>query len=231
MSAFLCESPINIHPFRNGTEEAFAFMVPDFKIGDVATLCGDRAHLLAYVQTVQHIMNQGSPIIFIDGGNSFSPYAIAEIVRKHGFDPKEVLKMVYVSRAFTAHQLSSLVMEKLEPFAEEIEANFVLVSDIASLFFHRDLPDSEARGLFLSICMKLSRLATKKQFMVLITYRPKNTRRRLYFEAALFGRSDIIVEASARGMALRFALKRHPRIGSFYATVLPRPSLMDYVGV
>lgn len=230
MSAFLCESPINIHPFRNGTE-AFAFMVPDFKVGDIATLCGDRAHLLAYVQTVQHILNQGSPTIFIDGGNSFSPYAIAELVRKHGFDPKDILNMVYVSRAFTAHQLSSLVTEKLEPFAEELGAKLVLVSEIASLFFHCDLSDSEAKRLFLGICMKLSGIATKKHLMVLITYSPKNSRRRLYFEAALFGRSDIIVEASAKGVALHFALKRHPRIEPFSATLLPRASLMDYMGV
>jgi len=58
-----------------------------------------------------------SSVVFVDGGNSFSPYLIGDVARGYRFEPRNVLERVYVSRAFIAYQFSALVLEKLEPFA------------------------------------------------------------------------------------------------------------------
>jgi hypothetical protein len=227
MSNLLCDFSANLHAHSGGADDAF--ILSDLRVGEMVTLCGEGAQLLAFFLAVQHLLRCKSPVVFIDGGNSFSPYLIAELVRRRNFDPREALKRIYVSRAFTSHQLFALATERLKPLVEKLESKLVIVSDIASLFFHRDVHDSEAKAIFLRLCMKLSEIAERKQVMVLITYVPKNSRRRLYFEAALFGRSDIIIETSARGGALHFALRHHPHVWHFSAAALPRASLMDYL--
>ncbi len=229
MSNLLCDFSAALHVHGDGADDAFIFS--DLRVGEIVTLCGEGAQPLAFFTAAQHLLRCSSPAVFIDGGNSFSPYLIAELARRRNFDPREALKRIYVSRAFTAHQLSSLVIERLKPLVEKLESKLVIVSDMASLFFHGDMSDSEAKLLFLRLCMKLSEIAEKNQAMVLITYIPKNSRRRLYFEAALFGRSDVIIETPARGRALHFDLRHHPHIEYFSAATLPRASLMDYLEV
>jgi hypothetical protein len=54
-----------------------------------------------------------SNVVFIDGGITFRLYRIAKLAQLHGLNAEEVLQRIFISRAFTAYQLTSLVMEKL----------------------------------------------------------------------------------------------------------------------
>lgn len=193
-------------------------------------MCGEGAPLVMFARVVSHILHQGSPAVFIDGGNSFDPYLFAELIRGSGLGARECLERVYVSRAFTAHQLSSLITERLEPFVEALGAGLVTVSEIASLYFHRELPEAEARELFLRACMKLSEIAKRRT--VLATYNPQKwSRRRAYFEAALFGRSDAVIDTTRVGCVASAALRRRGCIEPPAVDPLRQTSLLDYMEV
>jgi len=199
-------------------DEAF----PGFESGDFGVLYGDDALLMSFVLCVRCVLpldmgGLGSFVVFVDGGNSFSPYLIGDVARSYGFDPRIVLERVYVSRAFTAYQFSALVLEKVEPFVNAKHARLVVVSDIASLFLDRDIPKTEAKDLFVKVCAKLSDIANNKDCIVLATYRPERRRSKLglFFEAVLFGRSNVLVKFERRGKTLSFVLQDHPRFKPF----------------
>lgn len=194
---------------------------PGFEIGDFAVLYGDNVSFISFLLCVRSQISPekgglNSSVIFVDGGNSFSPYLVAELARSYGLDSRTVLEKIYVSRAFTAYQLSSLIMEKLESFLKSKKAKLLIVSDISSLFFDKDIPKTEAKDLFMKICTKLSEIAANKQTIVIASYFPeRKSKRGLFFEAVLFGRSNILVRFQRKGKVVSFILEDHPRVKPF----------------
>lgn len=189
---------------------------PGFKFGDFIVLGGHAASFISFFLSVRAQLpprrgGLASSAVFVDGGNSFSPYLVAEIARSYGLDSRSVLEKVYVSRAFTAYQLSYLILEKLEPFLKRERPKLLIVSDVTSLFSDRDIPKTEAKDLFMKSCSKLSEIAAKKKSIVFATYFPRRKfRRGVFFEAVLFGRSNVSVRFNKKGRFLNFVLEDHP---------------------
>jgi hypothetical protein len=211
---------------------------PGFELGEFVALHGSNASHASFVLCVRSELppekgGLGSPVVFVDCGNTFNPYLIVEVARSYGVDPRVALEKIYVSRAFTAYQLTALILEKLEPFLNQKEVKLVVVSSIASLFLDDSLPRVEAKGLFLKVCAKLSELASKKNILVLSTYLPlRGAKRDLFFAATLFARSNVVVKFETHGDALSFAVQDQPR--NKHSTVDfstgNHKSLMDYAG-
>jgi hypothetical protein len=194
---------------------------PGFSYGDFATIYGDEASMLGFMLCVRGVSPSeygglDSEVVFIDGGNSFNPYLVAEIARGWSLNPREVMERIFVSRAFTAYQLSALILEKLDKFLEGRDADLIFVSDIASLFMDRDIPKTEAQNLFLKVCQKLAEVAMNRRKIVLATYRSdRSSRRGLFFEAVLFGQINVLIKFDRKDNALRFVLLNHPRVKPF----------------
>jgi len=194
---------------------------PGFELGDFVVLYGDAAASLSFTLPVrcQFPVARGGlacSSVFVDGGNMFSPYAVAQTARECGVDYRKVLGMVYVSRAFTAYQFSSLIMERLRPVLKKTKARLLIVSDVTSLFLDRDLPQTEARELFTRVCHTLSEIAAEKQTLVVATYFPEDrSRQGLFFEAFLFGKCDVLARLRRKGKMLNFILEKHPRVKPF----------------
>jgi hypothetical protein len=110
-----------------------------------------------------------SSAIYVDGGNSFNPYDISTIAREYGADPKSTLERVFISRAFTAYQLSAIVLETLEDALKRYRSKLVLISKITSLFLDRDVPAKEALELFKKITQHLVDLALKRNITIVAT--------------------------------------------------------------
>ena len=192
-----------------------------FEAGDFAVLHGDSASFVSFLLCIRAQLppekgGLGSSVVFVDGGNSFSPYLVAELARNYGLDSRAALENIYVSRAFTAYQLSSLILEKLEPFLKSKKAKLLVVSDISSLFFDKDIPKTEAKDLFIKTCAKLSDLAANKQTAIVTTYFPnRKSKHGIFFEAVLVGRSNILIKFKRKGKILTFILEDHPQIKPF----------------
>ena len=194
---------------------------PGFELGDFVALHGNAASFMSFVLSVrsQLPLERGgleSSSTFVDGGNLFSPYSIAEIARDCGLDPNEALGRVYVSRAFTVYQLSLLILEKLHNVLEKNKSRLLIVSDITSLFLDRDVPKTEARELFIKVCSRLAKFASEKQAIVAVSYFPeRRSSQSLFLEAVLFGKCNILIRLERRGRVFTFILEDHPHIKSF----------------
>lgn len=211
---------------------------PGFEAGDFVVLRGNAASYTCFVLSVRAQLalergGLGSSIVFVDGGNMFDPYLVAEIARGYGLDSRTVLEKISVSRAFTAYQLSSLILEDLDSALKGNKAGLLIVSDIASLFLDRDVPKIEAEELFIKICVKLSQIAGTKQTIVFASYFPeKRSMRGLFFETVLFDKCNVLVRVKKTGRILTFALDDHAQLKTFnIAFTIDNNSLASFMGM
>ncbi len=55
------------------------------------------------------VTSQIGQLFWVDSGNSFEPYYVAQQAAKHGVDPKRVLRAINVARPFTAFQFQQML--------------------------------------------------------------------------------------------------------------------------
>jgi len=90
---------------------------------------------------------RGELVLLLDGGNCFDVYPIARAARMHGLAPEPMLKRLFVSRAFTCHQMSALIREKLGPELRRLGAQKVVILGLLYTFCDEDVPEREAHTL------------------------------------------------------------------------------------
>jgi hypothetical protein len=150
-------------------------MLGGFETGKLIILEGDLSasslsHLLC-VRSQLPVERGGfdSPVIWLDGGNTFNIYSIIEISRGLGLDPERVLRSIYLSRAFTCHQMSSLVLEKLWDAVKRFESKLVLISDLPRLYLESDIPREEAVKVFVPVVDELRNSPNRKDVLIRAT--------------------------------------------------------------
>jgi hypothetical protein len=195
---------------------------PGFQRGDFAVLFGHPViKMLSFLLSVrcQLPLRKGglnSRVVYIDGGNTFDPYAVSAIAREYGLEPKSVLEKIFISRAFTAYQLTALVFEKLEEALKRYRSRLVVVSDVAGLFLDRDVPKIEGRDIFFKMARYLSDLASRRRVIVVASYFPRPySIRSLFLESVLYGRASTVVGVKESRGVLKFVLESHPKIEPF----------------
>jgi len=224
-----CSLRIGLHE----VDEAFTGL----RVGEFSVIHGSLAHFVSLLLSVRAQLQVGdgglnSPAVFVDGGNSFNPYLVAELARSYGFDARAALQNIYVSRAFTAYQFSSLILNELEKFQEHMKAKAVIVSDITSLYMDRDVPKGDVESMFRNVCNKLLEVAGRGATVVATYFLGKRCDRALFLEALLFGCADTVLRFDSCGSVVRFSLERHPELSPFsleFSTV--HPTIMEYVEV
>lgn len=195
-------------------------LFPGFEAGDFAVLHGDAVSSMLFLLAVrcQLPVYEGgldSVVVFVDGGNSFRLYEVSEMAQPCGLDPAKVLQQVFISRAFTAHQMTSIVMEKLEEIVAKYDAKLVLVSDIAGLYLDRDVPAGEAKEVFIQVVDSLAKLAEKRRLIIVATFPPhRYSRRNAFCHAVLCGKANVVTSfrKSKSSSDHRFILEKHPSL-------------------
>ena len=196
---------------------------PGFELGDFVVLDGNIASFASFVlcvrsQSAPEHSGLGSSTFFVDGGNLFNPHLIAEISRNYRFNPRSVLEKIHVSRAFTAHQLSSLISKKLHSTLNKYRARILVISDITSLFLDRDISATESRELFTRACSILSEISSKKKAVVIVSYFPERRFRQmlsLLLEVHLSQKCNVRARLNRKGDVIIFRLERHHSIKPF----------------
>lgn len=199
-------------------DEAF----PGFQRGDFAVLFGHSlCKMLTFRLSVRCQLPRrkgglSSTVVFVDGGNTFDPYAVSATAREYGLEPESVLEKIFVSRAFTAYQLTALIFEKLEEALKRYNSKLVVISDIAGLFLDRDVPKIEGRDLFFKMTQHLLNLASRRQVIVVTSYFPRvYSNRSLFLELVLYGKACTVIGLKKSKGALKLVLERHSGIEPF----------------
>jgi len=189
-----------------------------FAIGDFAVLYGSHSIqslvslLCVRAQLPPQLGGLGSNVVFIDGGNTFRLYQVARLARLHQLDPKQTLERIYLSRAFTAYQMTALILEKLKETVKRYNAKLVIISDIAGFFLDKDVQEYEARRVYSQVMAYLSNFAKENQIALIATYPPhKETKRNSFLQAVTCGKANVVISLNQIKYEREFILEKHPR--------------------
>jgi hypothetical protein len=182
--------------------------------GQLITFFGTAARSLAFLfcvrATLPKPLGPDSDVVFADGGNLFDPYFIATCSIEHELNAEDVLERILISRAFTYHQLSSLIMDRLPVALDESKAKLTVISDITLLFCDSDIRGQDRRDamhIFHKNVRFLAALAEQKNILILISdLQARNPQMR----TVLKENSHICAEVDGRGSFIQLNLLRHP---------------------
>jgi hypothetical protein len=193
-------------------------LFPGFAIGDFAAIYGSTSVLsltsllCVRAQLPAQLGGLGSNVVFVDGGNTFRLYQVARLARIHQRDPKHTLERIYISRAFTAYQMSSLILDKLKESVNRFDAKLVIISDIAGFFLDKDVPENETRRVYSQVTAYLSNFAKENQIILIATYPPhQETRRNNFLHALTCGRANTVISLRQSKYEREIVLEKHPR--------------------
>src|SRR5690348_6310551 len=115
------------------------------KKGQFVFLEGEASHALSLLLCVRATLPQclDSDVVFIDAGNLFDTYTVSQHSVNHGLENGQVQQRIHLSRAFTHHQVHSLIVERLTEALDEYEAKLAVVSDITALFCDPDVREKK----------------------------------------------------------------------------------------
>ncbi len=192
-------------------------LFPGFTLGNFAVLHGSSTILplsmllCVRAQLPYQLGGLETDVVFVDGGNSFRLYDVSHIAQLYELDPSEVLGRIFISRAFTAHQMTSLVFDRLQDAVEKYSSKLVVISDIAGLYLDKDVPKREARDVFNQLAVYLSKFAEENRVIVLVTYpRHYPSKRNVFFKAVVCGRANVVASVRPSKYDQQFVLEKHP---------------------
>lgn len=200
--------------FNNETIDS---LFPGFALGDFAVIHGSSAvqsllpSLCVKAQLPYQLGGLGTSVLFVDGANSFRLYDVSDIAQTWELDPKQVLERIFVSRAFTAYQLVSLILEKLQSTVAKFASKVVIISSLAQLFLDKDIPKKEAEMIFSQLTEYLSTFAQENQVILIVTHRPYvGSKRTMFFKQALCESANVVVSVKKSNSMPYFVLEKHP---------------------
>jgi hypothetical protein len=111
------------------------------------------ARLSAYL--MGQLSLQGKSITLVDATQSFDPYLVARVGRLSGTPLRPLLERIRLSRAFTCHQLATLLCEVLPG---EGRSGPIFVLGPCSLFYDDQVVLKERQALFRQVARSLKAL-------------------------------------------------------------------------
>jgi len=192
-------------------------LFPGFALGNFAVFHGSTTVLplsmllCVRAQLPYQLGGLETNVVFVDGGNTFRLYDVSCIAQRHKLDPREVLERIFISRAFTAYQMTSLILDELQNAVKKCDSKLVMISDIAGLYLDKDVPKKEAIDVFNQLTVYLSNFARENHVIVLAIYLPHYPlQRNLFFKAVVCGRANVVVSVTQSKHGQQFVLEKHP---------------------
>jgi len=192
-------------------------LFPGFMFGDFAVLNGSStvqsllSSLCVRAQLPYQLGGLETNVLFVDGSNSFRLYDVSTIAQSCELNPGEVLRRIFLSRAFTAYQLTSLVFEQLQSTIEKYNSKLVILSNLARLYLDKDLPKKEAQEVFLQLTTYLANFAKKNSLILIATQPPCFwSKRNKFFKEVLCERANVVASIKRFRHRPYFVLEKHP---------------------
>lgn len=180
------------------------------KTGQFAFLEGEPSHALSLLLCVRATLPQclDSDVVFIDAGNLFDTYVISQHIINLGLESSRVQQRIHLSRAFTHHQVHSLIVEKLTEALDEYGAKLAIVSDITALFCDPDVREKrEALDMFRRSVQFLGNTAEQRDMLIVATN--QKTRNKTMTDA-LVHTAHVSASLKDRGAYTQLIIARHP---------------------
>ena len=184
------------------------------RFGQLVGLQGEPSNALSHLFCVRAVYplppGLDSDVVFVDGGNLFSAYSVSQHASGLGMDQEATKKRIHLSRAFTHHQLSGFINEKLERAIEASKAKLAIVSDMTALYCDPDVKEKkEALDLFRKDVRCLANLAEQLKMIILVTNLQSRNKA---MDSVLERTGHVSAILKDNGAFTQVTVKRHPFI-------------------
>jgi Rad51 len=192
------------------------------RFGQLVSLQGEASNALSHLLCVRAIYplppGLDSDVVFVDGGNVFDSYAVSRHAFILGLDEERTKLRIHLSRAFTHHQLSSLITEKLGPAIDQCDAKLAIVSDITALYCDPDVKEKrEALDLFSKDIRSMATLAEKRDMVIIVTNLQSRSKA---MDNALERTAHISATLDDKDAFTQVTVSKHPHIRTGHAEVV-----------
>ena len=204
------------------------------RLGKVFALQGKAAHALSLLLCVRATLPKSlgldTDIVFLDGGNIFDVYGISDHAIRHELDPVETHARIHISRAFTYHQLSTLINDKLPEALKRFNAKLVIISDITLLYCDPDVQQQEkveSLEIFRRDVRALVALAEQEHVLIVVTNLQTRNRR---MDRILHHTAHVSAKLEDHETFIQLMLAKHPFIPPLKAIIsLNKENLESYL--
>jgi hypothetical protein len=132
-----------------------------------AILWGDASVARVAVRTAATAVNRGIAVAIIDGAMAFDVTAIAADAQARRVPPERFLRHIYIARAFTCHQVATLLCERLDPLLASQQVGLVILLGPCTTFFDENVPFKDAFLLFQRLLRKIVALCSRGPLLLM----------------------------------------------------------------
>jgi hypothetical protein len=146
-----------------------------------AILWGDGGVASIATRTAAIAVGKGVPVAVIDGAMAFQVTPIAALARACRVPPERFLRHIHIARAFTCHQLATLLYERLDPLVAAHHVGLVILLGPCTTFFDESVPFKDAFLLFRRVLHKIAALHKQGPLLLMAQTLDVHRTRRLAF--------------------------------------------------
>ena len=168
-----------------------------------------------------------SDAIFIDGGNTFDPYLITQYAEQFSSDRDRVLDRIFVARAFTCHQLTTLITQTL-PDAIQRRAKLTVISDMIELYHDHYQRSVQSFDLFKIALNSIVSTARAEKAIILVTSLDERRSDPDPFLRIAKRHVDMVLRFEEQPYSTRLTLEKHPtRPKESFLIKQPAPRVLE----
>jgi hypothetical protein len=161
-----------------------------------ALLWGDASVARIAVRTAAAAVDRGIAVAVIDGAMAFDVAAIAADAQGRRVPPERWLRHIHIARAFTCHQVATLLCERLDPLLASQSVGLVILLGPCTTFFDESVPFKDAFLLFQRVLRKLEALCTRGPLLLMAQALDGYRTRRALFARALMKAVELGIRVS-----------------------------------
>jgi len=100
----------------------------------------------------------GEPVVYLDGTQTFDPFFIGRVARVHRQQPRKLLPLIHVARAYTLLQLERLVSDCLSSALDRYEARMAVLTGLFDTIHDPVVSEKDALRSFGRMLEAITRL-------------------------------------------------------------------------
>jgi Rad51 protein len=188
-----------------------------FSPGEIAFLYGSpSSYALTDLMIVRALLpreaeGSDADVVYIDGGNCFNLYRLSGLIRQFRLPVKPVLKRIHISRSFTSHQLTTLIVRELSHELVKHPSKLVVVSDLLSIARDEESEEIETKTMLGQALNKLREVATDESMIVLLPNSRITAKQELRsLSTFIWPKVDIIVKLQELRKRTLITREKHP---------------------
>lgn len=140
--------------------------------GGIVLFCGDAALRPLASEMIGWRLAQSERVLFLDGDNCFNPYPITNLAKRIGRDPKLFLSSIFISRAATCHQMTTLITRQLGAGIARHRPRLVLLAEPLATFYDEAVSFTERKTLLSRAVNTLAQQAKEGTWIVVLASPP-----------------------------------------------------------